>query len=187
MSKHKVVFVGPSGAGKTTAIQTVSRSRSGFNEYQQSGPELQHNMLFGQAVDYELINLRDGQTLQLLGTQGSQNSDTIQVLLHRGVAAVVIMISNAVPNPLANLREQLLQIGELAKTTRIVVGLSHMDVKADPGATVFSRELHKFEVFECLEHNIPLLVVDPRDPQDMALLLETALYIRKDDEEQELA
>lgn len=187
MSKNKVVFVGPSGAGKTTAIQTVIQSRAGFQEQPSAEPEPQHNMLFGHTIDYELINLRDGQTLQLLGTQGSQNSQTIQVLLRRGVAAVVILISNAVPNPLAKLREQLLQIGELAKTTRIVVGISHMDVKSDPGATVFSRELHKFEVFECLEHNIPLLVVDPRDAQDMALLLETALYIRKDDSEQELA
>lgn len=187
MSEHRVVFVGPSGAGKSTAIKTISEVRSSIDEHSFALANPQHNVLFGDSIDYELINMRDGQSMHLLGTQGSQNSETIQVLLRRGVAAVVILISNAVHNPLAMLREQLLQIGDLAKSTRIVVGISHMDVKPDPGATVFSRELHKFQVFECLEQNIPLLVVDPRDQQDMALLMEIALYISRDSEQQERA
>ena len=186
MSEHKVVFVGPSGAGKTTAIQTIIQARAEFSGGTVSDNAVPHNMLFG-AADYELVNLASGQAMHLLGTQGNESCETVKVLMRRGVAAVVVMISNAVHNPLALLREQLLQLGDLPKQTRVVVGLSHMDVKSEPGATVFSRELHKFQVFEGVEQNIPLLVVDPRDRQDMALLMETALYISDHGPERELA
>lgn len=186
MSEQKIVFVGPSGAGKTTAIQTITEARAEFNGGSAGDNWVPNNVLFGTA-DYELLNLASGQALHLLGTQGDESNETVKMIMRRGVSAVVVLISNAVHNPLALLREQLLQLGGLANQTRVVVGITHMDVKSEPGVTIFSRELHKFQVFEGVEQNIPLLVIDPRDRQDMALLIETALYISRHGPERELA
>lgn len=176
MSERKVIFVGPSGSGKTTAIETICRARNERTESSQDDDSIVQNLLFGDAVDYQLLNLNCGQSLQLLGVQGNQSSNVIKALIRCSGNVVVLMINDADKDPIACLREQLLQLSELVQTTRVVVGVTHMDVSSGTSLMDYNRELHKFKVFENLQQSIPLCVVDPRDWREVAMLLETALY-----------
>lgn len=169
MKALDIIFLGPSRAGKSTAIDTLGQLAPALDIVNSEHIQPNHPWRHQGIVLHEL------------------GEGELQPGLAQTAAAFIILASNAGPDPLMALQHQLQSIKAWAKTTPIVVGISQMDINPEPGATAYGRELHKYQVFEGLEQHIPLLVVDPRDAQDMALLLETALYRRQERPLRELA
>lgn len=176
MQEQRVVIVGPAGAGKTTAIQTIRQAREEFGQ-SVTANNCPVPILRGEEVDDEWVHLRDGQAMQLLGARGCQMNPTLHKLLQQGVDGIIILISNAAPNPLAELAQQLKQLGALAGDCPLAIGVSHVDTAAGPGIEEYRAELDKFTQ---RPHSPPLLLVDPRSRLDIGVLLDAALYVDQD-------
>ena len=75
MSNHKIIFTGPVGAGKTTAISSISdmpplttdEAASDMTRNRKSGTTV--------AMDYGVMNLQASERIHLYGTPGQERFD----------------------------------------------------------------------------------------------------------------
>lgn len=168
MSQHKIIFSGPVGAGKTTAIATISdippirTEKSATDETREVKPNTTV------AMDYGVIHL-DDEHVHLYGTPGQERFDFMWDILSQGAIGLVLLISNTRPDPFADLRHFLDSFKPFADQTRLVVGLTQYDRKPSPTLEDYQRELLKIGL------KVPVFEVDARNRADVSLLIQALL------------
>lgn len=100
---HRILFVGPVGAGKTTAIAAVSDSGVSQTEALASDAVASRKPNTTVAMDYGTLRIGTDQTIQLVGTPGQARFDFMWEILAEGAIGIVLMIDNSLPEPLADL------------------------------------------------------------------------------------
>lgn len=168
MSQHKIIFSGPVGAGKTTAIASISdiapvkTEKSATDETKQVKPNTTV------AMDYGVIHL-DDESVHLYGTPGQERFDFMWDILSQGAIGLVLLISNTRPDPFADLRHFLDSFKPFADETRFVVGLTQIDRQPTPSLADYHGELLR------LGYKVPVFEVDARDRGDVSLLIQALL------------
>ncbi|MET0055955.1 MAG: ATP/GTP-binding protein, partial [Candidatus Thiodiazotropha sp. 6PLUC10] len=124
MSDFKIIFSGPVGAGKTTAITTISDIAP------VSTDELATDMTRSRkngttvAMDYGLIKLQDNEQIHLYGTPGQERFDFMWEILTQGGIGLVLLISNQRPDPFRDLHFFLNAFKEFIAQGKVVVGVT---------------------------------------------------------------
>lgn len=174
MSKqtYKIIFSGPPGAGKTTAIGTISdippvktdarTSEKGVTRYGKEGITV--------AMDYGVMALSGGEKLHLYGTPGQERFNFMWEILCEGGLGLVLLIDNARPDPLADLRFFLDVYRDFIHRTEVAIGITRMDMQADPGLPRYRQFLKDQGL------NPPLFQLDARNRRDVSLLVEALLF-----------
>ncbi|MGR9105425.1 MAG: GTP-binding protein [Gammaproteobacteria bacterium] len=168
--KFKFVFTGCVGAGKTTAITSISEVPPVSTEAKATEDSVvRRKGTTTVAMDYGELTLADGEKVFLYGTPGQRRFDFMCHILTNGALGLIVLVDNTNPDPLGELEYFLnLNAGFLQKGAA-VIGVTHYDVSTQPSIE---------DYYNCLSERgdpWPVLHVDARKSEDVTLLLHTLL------------
>jgi len=164
-AEQKIIFAGPVGAGKTTAINSISEIATVGTEARATDEtaKLKHNTTV--ALDYGVLNLGDGQKVHLYGTPGQDRFDFMwEILTQKGIG-LVLLLDNRREDPLEDMRFYLENFRDFISDRAVVIGVTGMDVKYRPGLYSYQNRL------AALGMKPPLFEVDSRQREDVKTML----------------
>lgn len=169
MTHHKIVFSGPVGAGKSTAIRAVSDVPPVQTDVRATDATSELKQTTTVAMDYGVLDLGGGDRVHLYGTPGQERFDFMWQILSDGAIGLVLLICNDHPDPLTDLRFFLQAFRPYIPQTHLVVGVTRMDRRREPALTDYRRVLAERNL------HVPLFEVDARRPADVSLLIQALL------------
>ncbi len=172
MAEYKILITGPMGAGKTTAIGTVSEIGVVSTDVKNSDIVQSQKATTTVAMDYGQITLDGGDQLRIYGTPGQERFDFMWKILSRGALGLIILLDNARPAPLLDLNKFLDGFGPLIAETGAVIGVSNKpSVPKSPSIEAY------YEVMASRNMVLPLFEVDVRKKDDVLLLVDSLLSV----------
>ncbi|THU04499.1 GTP-binding protein [Lampropedia puyangensis] len=168
MTEYKLLFTGPMGAGKTTAIGAVSEVKPVLTDVQNTDQSVaKERTTVG--LDFGLLTLENGDRIRLFGTPGQVRFDFLWKILSQNVLGIVILIDNSKPAPLDDLRVYLDGFAAQLKHVPCVIGVGRTDAHPAPSLDEFSNVLNERGLV------LPILGVDVRLRSDVVLLIDCLL------------
>jgi len=163
--EHKIIFGGPVGAGKTTAIGAISDIPVVATEARPTDDTAMRKASTTVAMDYGILNLDGGAKVHLYGTPGQERFSFMWEILSMGGIGFVLLLDNTSKDPLADMEFYLDKFSNLIKNTAVVIGVNRMDEKPRPGLYTFHTKLSQLGL------NVPVFEVDPRKREDVKVML----------------
>lgn len=167
---YKVLFTGPVGAGKTTAIRTVSDTLPMMTDVAATDETRDRKPSTTVAMDYGVIRLGSQEVVHLYGTPGQDRFDFMWEILQEGALGLLILVDNARPDPVGDLSRFLDAYESFIASSGVAVGITRTDLAPTPTRQAYLDVLARHRV------RCPVFVVDARDPRDVSLLLQSLLY-----------
>lgn len=164
----KLLFAGPMGAGKTTAIRAisdippVSTEASNIDKAQHGKAETTVGLDYGEAI------LDGGERLRLYGLPGQTRFEFMWKIVMQGALGMVLLLDNSREDAVAQMKIYLDAFDQLARNSSIVIGVG----RSGEGTARIN------EYSEALQANglcLPVFAVDVRRKDDVLLLLEALL------------
>lgn len=171
---YKILFAGPVGVGKTTAIGALSdipvvntdTSASDMTRLRKSATTV--------AMDYGVMRLSDSERLHLYGTPGQERFDFMWDILAKGSLGLVLLIDNSRKDPLKLLDFYLRAFQESIKNTNIVIGVNFLRDDQQHSIEDYYRYLQQRTQGPPM--NPPVFEIDARSRRDVTLLVQALLY-----------
>jgi len=167
---HKILFSGPVGAGKTTAIAAISDVTPVATEARARDRTRLMKPHTTVAMDYGVMELEGGDKVHLYGTPGQPRFDFMWEILAEGGLGIILLIDNSAADAMYRLRHFLDAFDEVIRRTSLVVGITKMDLASTPTLDDYGERLEQAGI------RAPVLEVDARSADDVALLIEALLY-----------
>jgi len=166
--ENKIIFTGPVGAGKTTAISAISDIEVVKSEAKATDEVSQRKASTTVAMDYGVLNLEGGESLHLYGTPGQDRFSFMWEILCKGGMGLVIMLDSARPDPLADLDFYLDAFKQFIKDCNraVVIGVTRMEIKGS------GLSLHDYSKrLQGKDMSFPVFEVDAREREDVKRLM----------------
>lgn len=163
MAEHVILFTGPMGAGKTTAIQSLSEIEVVNTEANNSERHIVDKATTTVALDYGEILLDAQEKVRLYGIPGQKRFDFMWSILKKRAEGMILLVNSDAPDPIEELTFYLDEFRELYDRGGVVVGVTRSDVVAGPGLSAFSDALERTNPGLV----VPVFTVDPRDRDQM--------------------
>ncbi|MES9856398.1 MAG: ATP/GTP-binding protein [Sedimenticola sp.] len=170
-NNYKIIFTGPVGAGKSTAIQSISDISVVSTDEVSTDMAKKRKLSTTVALDYGMMELGSGERVHLYGTPGQERFDFMWDILTEGGLGLILMIDNARKDPLRDLRFFLNAFKDFIGRTGVVIGITRVDVNNEPTLQDYHRELRENHA-----NQLPLFEVDARRHEDISMLVQTLLY-----------
>jgi uncharacterized protein len=170
MAQHKIIFAGPVGAGKTTAIGVISDIPAITTDEMASDMTTDRKPSTTVAMDYGLMKLDGCERVHLYGTPGQERFDFMWDILTTGGLGLVLLLDNTRGNPFNDMSFFVGAFREFIDQTRLVVGVTRMDERREPGLDRYNSHL------KTLGLKAPVFEVDARERRDVAILVQALLY-----------
>lgn len=175
--EQKIIFAGPTGAGKTTAIASISDIEVVSTESAASDEIAAQKAFTTVAMDYGVLNLEGGNRVHLYGTPGQERFSFMWDILSEGAMGLVLLLDLLRPDPVKDLRFYINAFKNIVGggDGALAIGVTHVDLA--PGATLahIRREL------SIMGLNVPIFEVDARERKDVELLLLALLCMLETD------
>lgn len=169
MKQIKFIFTGPPGAGKTTAIATISEFPPVSTDVFSTDSLAKVKEKTTVAMDFGQITLDNGQKIGLYGTPGQERFKFMWEILVKGGLGLIVLIDNRRSNPLDDLEIYLDNFADFIDKTDAVIGITCSDVKDTPTLDDYQELLQKRgQIF-------PAFNIDARNKEDVLLLLNALL------------
>jgi len=170
-SIDKIIFTGPIGAGKTTAIASIADTKPINTDVKCNPNEAAVKKTTTVAMDYSYIQLDNGKRIHLYGTPGQHRFKFMWKILTRGGIGLIILINNDQEDPLSELEFYLDTFDDFIKETGVVVGITRMDERPSPTLEDYQNKM--------LEKNMifPVFEIDGRQPNDVKILVHALLAV----------
>lgn len=165
----KIVFTGPMGAGKTTAIAAISDLPPVSTEMRNHDQQTFAKEATTVALDLGQIGLDDGTVVRLYGTPGQERFSFMWEIVGRGSMGVILLLDGSSPNALADLRMYTTVFRSIAPDQPLIVGLGRTRPDDSEQLDACAR------VLESLQFAAPIFSIDARKREDVLLLVETLL------------
>jgi signal recognition particle receptor subunit beta len=167
--EHIILFAGPMGAGKTTAIRTLSDIPVVSTEATNTDRAQSDKDTTTVALDYGEIGISDEEKIRLYGIPGQRRFEFMWRILRERAEGMILLIHIDAPDAVGAVREFIIDFWDLVERGGVVVGITRTDVAPGPTLTDFTDalELHHPELM------VPVMLVDPRDRGHMELLIMT--------------
>lgn len=170
MSQYKIIFTGPVGAGKTTAINSISDVPPIKTDASASDMTKSRKASTTVAMDYGIMNLDDGEKLHLYGTPGQERFDFMWKILVNGGIGLVLLLDNTRPDPFKDMWFFLESFKHFISETGVAIGVTQMDVSSKPTISDYHVQLQLSDL------RPPVFAVDARVKNDVSLLVQSLLY-----------
>lgn len=170
MSLYKIIFTGPVGAGKTTAIASISDIEPFQTEELASDETSKMKANTTVAMDYGLMRLEDGECIHLYGTPGQERFDFMWDILTEDGIGLILLLNNINPDPLKDLEVYLSAFQEFITDTGIAVGVTRMNEIRKPTLDDYAKVLEQYNL------HCPIFEVDARSPEDIIMLTSSLMY-----------
>jgi uncharacterized protein len=167
--EHIILFAGPMGAGKTTAIRTLSDIPVVSTEAANTDRAQADKDTTTVALDYGEIGISDEEKIRLYGIPGQRRFEFMWRILRERAEGMVLLVHNDAPDAIGAVREFVIEFFDLVERGGVVVGITRSDVAPGPTLTDFTDALE----LQHPELMVPVMLVDPRDRGHMELLLMT--------------
>ncbi|MAK90624.1 MAG: GTP-binding protein [Oleibacter sp.] len=161
--QNKILFIGPMGAGKTTAIQSLSEGNAATTEVRNSNRELYDKQTTTVAMDYGFIQLDENQQVHLYGIPGQKHFAPVWPVIAKGAIGAVLLVNAGHPDWQKDTLYLLQAFRDLVENGSVVVAANRID---DSQMQQLSALLAEHECF------LPVLPTDPRNRDDLVLALE---------------
>ena len=173
MQYQNIIFAGPVGAGKTTAICAVSEIEPLLTDALATDETRDRKEKTTVAMDYGRITRGDGERVHLYGTPGQDRFDFMWEILLKGGTGLILLIDNARPDPLGDVRTYAEAFAGIIREQRLVFGITRTDLKTSPKIDDYREFLDMFSL------RVPVLAIDARKACDVRNLIETLLSLQK--------
>ncbi|SJM90047.1 putative GTPase [Crenothrix polyspora] len=167
---YKIIFTGPVGSGKTTAIAAISDTPPIKTDVTASDMTKVRKATTTVALDYGLIVVEGGQKIHLYGTPGQERFDFMWDILKTGGIGLILLIDNSRPDPFQDMRFFLDSFRTFIEDTGVAIGVTQMDLD-----NRFSIDDY-YQQLKLLNLNPPVFCVDARVKQDVSLLVQSLMY-----------
>jgi uncharacterized protein len=170
MAIFKIVFAGPVGAGKSTAIKTLSDFDPVESEELASDDVKNMKSHTTVAMDYGAIELDDGTQIHLYGTPGQTRFSFIWSIVKEN-SGTILLIDHTYRMDAEEIMEYLLTFDD--GVTPLIVGLSKSSNRINDNEQFIKDQ------FKSLGKYYPTISIDPRSKNDLqkAVLLLTSIHL----------
>lgn len=168
MEDLKIVFVGPPGAGKSTAIRAISDAPPVSTEV----PHSDERRLTTVAMDFGEITLDDGDVVRLYGIPGQDRFEFVWPLIADSALGAIFMVDARDSTALDILEGYLTSFADTVRAATCVLAITHVDEinhAFDSGA--FAQHLRTRGV------SMPVIDIDPRQKRDVLYVLNALLEL----------
>ena len=170
MANHKIIFAGPAGAGKTSAIKSLSDIPVVVTDEFSTDMTLGSKAKTAVGLDYGLMKLEGGKRIHLYGTPGQKRFDFMRDILISGGIGLILLLDNSRPDPLKDMRFFLSSFKDFISRTTLAIGVTRMDLANKPLIADYHTELNRIGM------RPPVFEVDARSRSDVNQLVEALLF-----------
>lgn len=167
MQRHKIVFGGAMGAGKSQAISSLSEIKVLATEAFNTDDMAHSKLLTTVGIDYGEISLDAETRIGLYGTPGQTRFSFIWPIIAKGSLGVIILVDHTAQNPLTDLSTYIEAFGKTSDN--LIIGVTHIDQRPDRPTSIYRDWLHQ------QGRTYPLFFIDARKREDVLLLVETMI------------
>jgi len=172
--EYKLLFVGSSGAGKTTAINELGDLPALGSEVYPGAVGGQVQQAMTVALDYAYMDLGMNERVHLYGAPGAPHFALMGEVLRVGAFGVVVLIDNRQQDAFSQLELLLTTYADLLRDNRLVIGITHMDIVKSPPVSEYQLWLVDY----CKDKAVvpAIFEVDARSARDLKILLQALFY-----------
>jgi len=167
---YKIIFTGPVGSGKTTAISVLSDEQAMTTDELASDMTKQRKQTTTVAMDYGVMNLGENERIHLYGTPGQERFNFMWDILTEGGIGLILLLDNTRSNPFQDLQFFLKAFRAFIANNKVVIGVTFMDEQPVPSLEDYYQKLG------AMKSSLPVFEVDSRQQQDVASLVQALLY-----------
>jgi len=167
MPEHVILFAGPMGAGKTTAIRSLSEIEVVSTEAVNTDLEANDKATTTVALDYGEISLGPDDKVRLYGVPGQARFDFMWTILQQRAMGLIVLVNGEDPEPERHVYEHLTAFADVARRGGVVVGVTRFDRdRSDIGDRIVATARSVVP-----DRPTPVFAVDAREPEQMRRLL----------------
>jgi signal recognition particle receptor subunit beta len=170
MSQYKIIFTGPVGAGKTTAIHSISDVPPVKTEASASDMTKSRKANTTVTMDYGIIKLDKDKKIHLYGTPGQERFDFMWDILLTGGIGLILLLDNTRGDPFKDMRFFLDAFKSFIAKTNVAIGITQMDISNKPTIADYHAQLRETGL------KPPIFAVDARVKNDVSLLVRSLLH-----------
>ncbi len=170
MSQYKIIFTGPVGAGKTTAISSISDVPLIKTEEIASDMTKLRKAETTVAMDYGIMNLKGNEKIHLYGTPGQERFDFMWDILTKGGIGLVLLLDNSRADPFKDMQFFLNSFADFIQETGVAIGVTQMDISAYPTIDEYHQHLQESNI------KVPIFSVDARKKNDVSILVQALMF-----------
>jgi uncharacterized protein len=165
----KILFIGPMGAGKTTAIHSVSDIPPVNTEAENTDAAQHSKATTTVAMDYGEIHLDEGDTVALYGIPGQTRFAFMWPILGEGAMGAVLLLDHSRADSLETLTTYLDAFPALVERGALVIAVGHTQQKQSEVLPAYR------DILAGRSLALPLFVTDVREKRNVLLLIETLI------------
>jgi signal recognition particle receptor subunit beta len=169
MGAYRIVFAGPIGAGKTTAIQALSDIPPISTEVASAEAEAVGKQTTTVAFDLGQVLLESGDLVQLYGAPGQARFDFMWPMISENAIGAVILTDNRRPDTIELTVEYVREFAPRVAAGNCVIGVGRSDLHPKPRVDDYQ------EALEAAGFSLPVMEVDIRRKDHALLLLDVLL------------
>ncbi|SHE21052.1 GTP-binding protein [methanotrophic endosymbiont of Bathymodiolus puteoserpentis (Logatchev)] len=170
MSQYKIIFTGPVGAGKTTAISSLSDVPLVKTDEAASDMTKERKAETTVAMDYGIMHINEGEKIHLYGTPGQERFDFMWDILTAGGIGLVLLLDNSRTDPFKDMQFFLKSFAGFIQKTGVAIGVTQMDISTQPTIDNYHQQLKE------LDMSIPVFSVDAREKKDVSILVQALMF-----------
>lgn len=172
MFDYKIIFTGPTGSGKTTAILTYSDIEPVMTEVKATDETKNLKANTTVALDYGVVVLDKETKLHLYGTPGQERFEFMWGILSNGARGLILLLDHSAEDPLKQLAFYLEKFNDLVKNVPVVVGVNKID---SPTTHQLKIEDYK-KLAQKMHTSIKIFGVDVRKEEDVRKMIMSLLF-----------
>lgn len=167
----KLVLAGPVGAGKTTALRSLSDIEPVSTEMPLSDGPMGEKTTTTVALDFSAIMLDDGTPLQLFGLPGQEHFSHMRGIVLNGALGAIVLLPGDDPEIAAQCAHWIRILTDIEADLPVVIGVTRTDLA--PGFRMDTvRQALSGQV-----PPIPVFTIDARDREQAAQLVRALLLM----------
>jgi len=169
MGPYRIVFAGPIGAGKTTAIQALSDIPPISTEVASAEAQAVGKATTTVAFDLGQVLLGNGELVQLYGAPGQARFDFMWPMITENAIGAVILADNRRSDTIDLTLEYVRVFAPRVAAGNCVVGVGRTYVRRKPTVDAYQ------EALEAAGFALPVMEVDVRKREHALLLLDVLI------------
>lgn len=170
-AEFKLLFSGPMGAGKTTAINAISDQKVVSTDVANTDLGEFNKATTTAALDYGYISLGVDNGVRLYGTPGQERFRFMWPILANNAAGIIILLNGDHPKLFEHLDlyvDAFWKGGDLP----MLIGVGRL--KPEDEAEVLLQVMQRLEQ---KQYSTPVLAVDVREKDDVLMMVDTLLCL----------
>ncbi len=169
MNTYRIVFAGPVGAGKTTAIGALSDVPRVTTEVARDGAVAAGKETTTVALDYGQVLLDSGDVVQLYGTPGQARFDFMWPIIADSALGAIILTDNSRADGIACTLEYVRAFAPCIVAGSCIVGVGRTETHRTPTLDDYADAL------AAAGFELPVMAIDARSREHALLLLDVRL------------